>query len=330
MKKLIAVFMAAAMLFALSVPASAATAATAKNDLNWKEYEADVKAMGIDADFVPIADLNLMMWLPSVFSEEELTEKDIEDGYIAYYSRPDSSAVIAVTKIDIGESLEEWEKELPDYGVTDAEMGTVNGFQALMYSMPEDDSMCLDFETESGKLLEFTFYPMSDEGYQTVAAIIMASIQPVGEVLNWSDIEADVEAAGIDAKFVQIGDMNLKMWLPSVFTEQELTEEDVKNGYLSYLTTADGSAVIAIMKLDIGESLEEWEKDLPNYGVTDAEMGIVNGYRALVYSVPKDDTMCIDFEAESGEILEFTFYPMSDEGYQATSAIIMTSLQPVE
>ena len=84
------------------------------------------------------------------------------------------------------------------------------------------------------------------------------------------------------------------------------------------------------MKLDIGESLEEWEKDLPNYGVTDAEMGIVNGYRALVYSVPKDDTMCIDFEAESGEILEFTFYPMSDEGYQATSAIIMTSLQPVE
>ena len=75
MKKLFAVFIAAAMLFALSIPASAATAATAENVLNWTDFESNVEAMGIDADFVPIADLNLMMWLPSVFSEEELTEK---------------------------------------------------------------------------------------------------------------------------------------------------------------------------------------------------------------------------------------------------------------
>ena len=149
-------------------------------------------------------------------------------------------------------------------------------------------------------------------------------------VLTWTDFEEDVKATGIDADFVQIGDLNLMMWLPSVFSEQELTDEDVQNGYLSYLTTDDESAVIAIMSVDLDESLEEWEQELPDYGVTDAEMGIVNGYRALVYSTPEDDTMCIDFEVESGEILEFTFYPMSDEDFQAVAAIMMTSLQPIE
>ena len=329
MKKLLAILLVLAMLSALSVSAAAATA-TAENVLTWTDFEEDVKATGIDADFVQIGDLNLMMWLPSVFSEQELTDEDVQNGYLSYLTTDDGSAVIAIMSVDLGESLEEWEQELPDYGVTDAEMGIVNGFQALMYSVPEDDTMCLDFETESGEVLEFTFYPMSDEGYQTIAAIIMASIQPMSEVLRWSDIEADVEATGIDANFVQIGDNNLMMWLPSVFSEQELTEEDVQNGYISYLTTDDGSAVIAIMSVNIGESLEEWEQELPEYGVTDAEMGIVNGYRALVYSTPEDDTMCIDFEVDSGEILEFTFYPMSDEDFQAVAAIIMTSLQPIE
>ena len=47
MKKLIAVFMAAAMLFALSIPASAATAATAKNDLNWTDFESNVEQWGL-------------------------------------------------------------------------------------------------------------------------------------------------------------------------------------------------------------------------------------------------------------------------------------------
>ena len=322
--------MVLAMLFALSVSAAAAPATTAENALTWEDFEADVKAAGIDADFVQIGDLNLMMWLPSVFSEAELTEEDIQNGYVSYLVTDDESAVIAIMRKDLGMSLEEWEQELPDYGVTDAEMGIVNGFQALMYSVPEDDTMCLDFETESGEVLEFTFYPMSDEGYQAVAAIIMASIQPAAEVLSWSDIEADVEASGIDANFVQVGDMNLMMWLPSVFSEAELTEEDIQNGYLAYLTTDDESAVIAIMSVDLGESFEEWGQELADYVVTDAEMGIVNGYRALVYSNPEDDTMCIDFEVESGEILEFTFYPMSDEDYQAVAAIIMTSLQPIE
>ena len=77
MKKLIAVFMAAAMLFALSIPASAATAATAKNDLNWTDFESNVEAMGIDADFVSIADLNQMMWLPSVFSVPQVDSSQL-------------------------------------------------------------------------------------------------------------------------------------------------------------------------------------------------------------------------------------------------------------
>lgn len=149
-------------------------------------------------------------------------------------------------------------------------------------------------------------------------------------VLNWTDVEADVEKAGMDAGFVQIGDMNLKMWLPSVFKEEELTEEDIENGYIAYLVTKDNAEIISIMSVDIGASLEAWEKELPDYGVTDAEMGIINGFKALIYSVPEDDTMCVDFEADSGEILEFTFYPMSDEEFASVASLITMSLQSIE
>ena len=179
MKKLIAILMAVTMLCTFSATAMAATAAVSENVLNWSDIEADIEELGIDADFVQLGDMNLMMWLPNVFSEQELTEEDVENGYLAYLTTDDESAVIAVMSVDLGESLEEWEKELPDHGVTDAEMGTVNGFQALMYSMPEDDCMCLDFERENGEILEFTFYPMSDEDFTGVASIIMMSLQPI-------------------------------------------------------------------------------------------------------------------------------------------------------
>lgn len=161
-------------------------------------------------------------------------------------------------------------------------------------------------------------------------SVSAAAATETENVLNWADVEADVEASGIAGDFFQIGDNNLMMWLPSVFSEEELTEEDIENGYLSYLTTSDGSAVIAIMSVDIGESLEDWEEELPDYGVTDAEMGVINGYKALMYSTPEDDTMCVDFETEGGEIIEFTFYPMSDEDFSGLAFLITMSLQPIE
>ena len=117
MKKLLAILLVLAMLSALSVSAAAATA-TAENVLTWTDFEEDVKATGIDADFVQIGDLNLMMWLPSVFSEAELTDEDIQNGYVSYLTTDDESAVIAIMSKDLGISLEEWEQELPDYGVT--------------------------------------------------------------------------------------------------------------------------------------------------------------------------------------------------------------------
>ena len=177
MKKLVAVLMAIAMLCALSVSAAAET--TTENVLNWTDVEEDVKAAGLEGDFVQIGDNNLKMWLPSAFSESELTDEDIENGYIAYLVTDNESEVIAIMSVNLGESLEEWEEELPDYGITDAEMGVINGYKALMYSTPENDTMCVDFETEDGEILEFTFYPMSDEDFSGLAFLITMSLQPL-------------------------------------------------------------------------------------------------------------------------------------------------------
>ena len=148
--------------------------------------------------------------------------------------------------------------------------------------------------------------------------------------LNWSAVETTVKESEIDADFVQIGNLNLKMWLPSIFVGQELTDEDIRNGYIAYITTADESAAISVVTADIGESLVDWQAGLQKFWIKGAEIGTVNGLQAVFYSSGADDSMCLDFEVESGELLEFTFYPMSDKEFQSLAAIIMASVQPIE
>ena len=46
-----------------------------------------------------------------------------------------------------------------------------------MVSDTENDSALLDYVLEDGTVLEFCFFPASDEGFAQVAMIMMASIQ---------------------------------------------------------------------------------------------------------------------------------------------------------
>ncbi len=150
---------------------------------------------------------------------------------------------------------------------------------------------------------------------------------------NWEEVEDAAPDVDPDAAFFQVGDWNLKMWIPSVFTEQELTDEDIADGILSFMATEDGEAgvMITISDNEGGDGLDAWRDALVDLGCEDAEIIVINGIEALAYSDEDSDTMNVIFLLlDSEEVLQFTFWPWSDEDFQAVVYIMISSLQAME
>ena len=111
----------------------------------------------------------------------ELTEKDEEKGYISYLTTDDESVAVAIVCADgEGMTLEDYMTYLANSeDISGVEYGLVNGIEAVSYDY--EGNMNVAFMTDAGYLVEFTFGPMSDEGFATVASIMAASIQTIEE-----------------------------------------------------------------------------------------------------------------------------------------------------
>ena len=145
--------------------------------------------------------------------------------------------------------------------------------------------------------------------------------------LNWAD--AEETASQIEGGFQDLAEVNAKIWTPAVLKAVELTDEDKENGYIAYFTTEDESAAVAVQYVDVeGMTLEQYEAELKNdASVSDIEAGTVNGIPALSYMIKEKDTAAVAFTTEQGYILEVSCAPISDEGFAATAAFIISSIQ---
>lgn len=166
-----------------------------------------------------------------------------------------------------------------------------------------------------------------------IIAILMALCLLTGfamaEEINWSDIEDTVADSGIEGEFFSISDIGVKMFIPDVFQEVELSEDDVAEGYICYLTTEDESGTVAVTYADVnGMSLEDYAGYLPEVGATDVELGTLNGIPVVSYEVPENDTVNIAMMTDAGNAIEFVFNPASDEGFSSVAGIMGASIQP--
>ena len=177
--------------------------------------------------------------------------------------------------------------------------------------------------------------------YVTMLAMLLAAVltgtafaqAEITTTINWEDVSAMVEEAGISGDFYAVGDTGLCMWIPDdVFTEVELTDEDVENGFIAYLTTEDESAVVSVSYAQIEDvTVDDYYGLVADVeGVEELEMDAVNGIAAVSYNLPEQDSWTVSFVDDEGYIYEFTFAPMSDEGFQQIAAIMAASIQTVE
>lgn len=188
-KRYLALIMAGVMTFGTGYTAFAeeqteisteAGAEAAANELNWEDVAEAVEEAGWEGDFVSFDEIAVKMYVPDALQMTELTDEDRESGYIAYFMTEDESAAASVMYVDAdGMELEEYRTYLEgEADVDEVEAGILNGVPVLTYTMPENDTACVSLATEAGYILEFAFSPISDEGFESVAQIMMASIQP--------------------------------------------------------------------------------------------------------------------------------------------------------
>ena len=189
MKKLYALLLAAGMscTMAMGIPAFAEEAGTeaspaATVEINWEDLEAAALETAPESSWYTFDEIAVQMWVPDVLINLELTEEDVEAGYIGYFQTEDETAAIGIQYVDVDTmTLEEYAEALPDLGATEIESAQINGLPCITYDLEEADTMVIAFTTEMGYIFEVSFAPKSDEGFAAVAALVAGSIQPYEE-----------------------------------------------------------------------------------------------------------------------------------------------------
>lgn len=174
MKKLIAMITALVLCLSLVSAVSAEEVFT----MDWEAMEAGIAEAGVEGEFYKLGGVNVLVWVPNFMELDELTDEDIENGFIAYFADENGASTLAVTLNEVDMDIEAGMEFLIDAGVTEIEEVRINGLRALMYSY-ENDAGELRVGVSmfsKGYNLEFTF-TFGDEDFETTYVYIMSSIQ---------------------------------------------------------------------------------------------------------------------------------------------------------
>ena len=148
--------------------------------INWADAES--AASDIAGTWYVFNDIALEYWVPDIFENKELTEEDGEE-MLAKHELPDGTAGIYaqyLTGYD-GATMDETVATLEANGATEIERCTLNGLDAVSFSVPDVNAVYVVFITQSGNYVQFIFSPASDEGFASVAQLVTASIRPETE-----------------------------------------------------------------------------------------------------------------------------------------------------
>ena len=173
MKKLIALLMTLCLLCACAY-------AEETTEMNWADVEEAASA--IEGQFCPIADLGVMMFIPSIFGSVEVTDEQKAAGVIALLSTTDGAGRISFTYQDLGDmDGEAFVAELTKAGATDIDPIILNGRTGINYDLEMNGVKTTNvvISVDETKILTISFAPMDDEGFAELAQIMAASIQDV-------------------------------------------------------------------------------------------------------------------------------------------------------
>lgn len=145
-------------------------------ELNWEDEEDS----DIPGEFVELGEPLVKFFLPEVLLDEEVSEEEKEAGLLGAYSDEEGETTMFITYLDMlcadvfeyGDFIEE------EYGVEVSYL-RLNGLDAVCYSMEEDDELYVALVPDEDYVLEFSFWPLSDDDFFELAQVVAASIQGI-------------------------------------------------------------------------------------------------------------------------------------------------------
>ena len=103
MKKLIAILISLCLMLA----AAGAFAETATTEMSWETVEPLLETYGLEGDFETFDEVAVQIWIPSSMTRLELTQEDVDKGFIAHFLDEDQTAQVSVVYVDVdGTTLE--------------------------------------------------------------------------------------------------------------------------------------------------------------------------------------------------------------------------------
>ncbi len=163
-----------------------------------------------------------------------------------------------------------------------------------------------------------------------LALCMMLGTAALADELVWEGTIADA-ASQIEGEFHTFDEIAVKIWIPAVLKEVELTDEDKEKGQIGYFETEDKANAVGVQYVNMnGTSLDEYKAILLESGIEEntIEPGTVNGLDCLSYEYNGNGILA--FTTQKGFILEVAGGPLSDEGFASLLTIIMGSIQSAE
>lgn len=169
-----------ATLFALMIALCLMTTAFAQETMtiNWEDV--DIESSGIEGSYYTFDEVAIIVWIPDVLENLELTQEEVDNGLIGKFEVSDGSAGVYVQYLT---GAEGWDinnvvENVQNAGAKDIELAVLNGIDAVTYTIEEVDANYVAMVSDSGNVLQFIFTPASDEDFLAVTGLIAASIQP--------------------------------------------------------------------------------------------------------------------------------------------------------
>lgn len=149
--------------------------------------------------------------------------------------------------------------------------------------------------------------------------------------MSWKDIKSDdsYEELIDEGNFETFDTIGVMMWIPESLDKVELTEDDLKAGFVGYFENVDDKRAVGVTlsKVD-SKTTKSLSKLLASIkGVSDVGSAKVNGFPAVTYKMKERDTTVISFLTEQGRCMEFAFSPASDEDFATLIRVMMASIQ---
>ena len=172
MKKLFALVLMLCMLCTVAVAENA-------SEMNWTDVEPTLTEQGLTGDFAVLDQLGLKVWLPEGLNAVEVSEADAAAGRLALFTDADQTAYLAVDAMNVeGMTIDQYyENAKATEGLSDVEMITVNGLNAVVYKSETMNFWSASLVDTNSNIINFVMGPASEEGSKLVFSIILASLQ---------------------------------------------------------------------------------------------------------------------------------------------------------